>query len=81
MAYTSAMVVRFYSSKEAAKIAGIHWVTLIRWLSSGKYRPPEHKLPGATGDYLWTDKEIKRLCAFVQTSSRRGGLGSPRAKK
>ena len=53
-------VARAYSTPDAAKQIGVSYVTLRRWLASGKVKVKavgagKHKL------WIWTDKDIQRV--------------------
>ena len=52
---------KLYTLKQAARISGIHRVTLQRWVSSGKAKPSYTvKLEGKVL-YLFTPAAVKRL--------------------
>jgi excisionase family DNA binding protein len=56
-----------YSTKQAAKLIGIHVVTLLRWVGSGKIRPTiRTPMDGRT---LWrfTDADVERFRKFKGT--------------
>ena len=56
------MADRTYSTLQAAKKAGIHRATLIRWLQEGRVTT-ETAVPMAGGNIFrrWTDAEIEKL--------------------
>lgn len=47
---------------EACEQLGIDRSTLTRWVRAGML-VPVHKMPGATGAYLFTPDEVKRVIA------------------
>ena len=61
-----------YSTRQAAKMVGIHWVTLRRWLAAGKVRP-SHAIPlnGSTL-WRWTQADVERLRKYKMTHYRKG---------
>jgi DNA-binding transcriptional MerR regulator len=67
-----------YTTAEAAKKAGIHQVTLQRWIKSGKVKAPVPTLVGAVGYRLWSDEDISRLKQVKQIAYHKG---SGRKKK
>lgn len=61
-----------YSTKEAAELIGVHWVTLLNWIRSGKVRPSQHlRMNGATY-WRWTDSDIAKTKAFKAANYRQG---------
>jgi hypothetical protein len=60
------------SSKEAAEILGIHWVTLFRWIKSGSLWPPKLVEDEDTGvqRYRWTWTDIERARAYKDAHGR-----------
>ena len=54
-------VMKTYSTKQAAKLAGVHWVTLHRWITAGKVRPPP-AIPMNGGKlWRWTERDVERV--------------------
>jgi len=69
-------VIKSYSTKQAAKLIGIHPVTLLRWIGSGKIRPSiGTPMDGRT---LWrfTDADVERFRKFKGTLK-----SGPKSKK
>jgi len=52
---------RTYSTRHVAKLVGIHWVTLRRWLSAGKVRPSRGVPLNGKTLWRWTDADVGRL--------------------
>jgi len=50
-------------SGEACEVIGIDRSTLSRWIKDGTARPAM-RLPGKTGAYLFTPREIERLATL-----------------
>jgi predicted site-specific integrase-resolvase len=61
-----------YSTKQAADKAGIHWVTLRRWLASGKVRPSLAVPYDGRTLYRWNDADVERLRKYKETHYRKG---------
>jgi excisionase family DNA binding protein len=68
------------TTSEAAKRAGIHPVTLQRWIAAGKVRAPKPILVGAIGYRLWTAKDIKSLRKIKSDIYRKGRGRKPKSK-
>ncbi len=50
-----------YSTKQVAKLVGIHRVTLQHWLAAGKVRA-SRSLPSNGGTlWRWTDADVKKV--------------------
>jgi hypothetical protein len=71
---------RTHSTKQAAHLAGIHWVTLFRWLSAAKVRPSiVIPLDGRTL-WRWTDRDVEKVRQY-KTAFYRKGRGRKKAQK
>jgi hypothetical protein len=69
-----------YSTKQAANLAGIHWVTLFRWLAAEKVRPSVAiPLDGRTL-WRWTEADVKQVRRY-KTKFYRKGRGRKAQKK
>ncbi|HLY59837.1 MAG TPA: hypothetical protein VKV95_03635 [Terriglobia bacterium] len=69
-----------YSTKQAAALAGIHWVTLHRWLRDKKVRPSiAIPIDGRTL-WRWTAADVKRVRKY-KTAHYRKGRGRKKAQK
>jgi predicted site-specific integrase-resolvase len=55
---------RTYSTKEVAREVGIHWVTLLRWISDGKVRPSLGMPMNGQTLWRWTDSDVERVRKF-----------------
>jgi len=66
------------TTAEAAKRAGIHQVTLQRWIGEAKVKAPKPTLIGAVGYRLWSAKDIAALLKVKQAIY---GKGRGRKKK
>lgn len=70
-----------YSTQRAAKMAGIHWVTLHRWLADGKVRPSiAIPLDGRTL-WRWSQRDIEKLIRYKAAHYRKGRGRKPSKKK
>jgi hypothetical protein len=77
--YTS---VRTYSTQQAAKRVGIHWVTLHRWLAAKKVRPTiAVPMGGGRTLWRWTEKDLAKLEKLKKATYRKGRGRKPKAKK
>lgn len=65
------MAERTYSTLQAAKKAGIHRATLIRWLQEGRVKT-DVAVPMAGGNILrrWSDADIERLKKYKAENYR-----------
>jgi len=55
-----------YTTREAAKAAGISRVTLQAWIKSGRVRAPEPTEFGGASARLWSDSDVARLRVVKQ---------------
>jgi hypothetical protein len=77
--YTS---VRTYSTQQAAKRVGIHWVTLHRWLAAKKGRPTiAVPMGGGRTLWRWTEKDLAKLEKLKKATYRKGRGRKPKRKK
>jgi excisionase family DNA binding protein len=60
------------TTAEAAKRAGIHQVTLQKWIAAAKLKAPKPTLIGAVGYRLWSPKDIAALLKVKQAIYRKG---------
>ena len=69
-----------YSTRQAAQLAGIHWVTLHRWLAAGKVRA-SRSLPSNGGTlWRWTDADVKKVKKY-KAAHYWEGRGQKKKKK
>ena len=66
------MIKGIYTTAQAAKVVGIHRVTLQEWIRLGKVRAPRPVLRNARGVRLWTEKDVARLRIEKDRIYRRG---------
>jgi predicted site-specific integrase-resolvase len=60
-----------YSTKQAAQMAGIHPVTLIRWVEANKIRPSQRiKLSDAQTHWRWTDRDVEKVRRMAGKSKK-----------
>jgi excisionase family DNA binding protein len=59
------------TTAEAAKRAGIHQVTLQKWIAAGKLKAPKPTLIGAVGYRLWSAKDVAALLKVKQAIYRK----------
>jgi len=63
---------RTYSTQEAAKLVGIHRVTLQEWLSAGKVRPSQVIPMKGRTLWRWTRADLKKLRRYKTAHYRKG---------
>ena len=61
-----------YSTRQAAELIGIHWVTLHHWLAGRKVKPSiAIPLNGRTL-WRWTKKDISAVRKYKESNYRKG---------
>ena len=62
------MKLKVYGTPKAAKLIGVHFLTLHRWLREKRLKPPDGlKLPDGRTVYLWTDQDIQAAKKLKET--------------
>jgi excisionase family DNA binding protein len=56
-----------FSTQGAAKLIGVHWVTLRRWLAAGKIRPSVAVPMDGRTLWRWTKADVERARRFKVT--------------
>jgi predicted site-specific integrase-resolvase len=69
------------STEDVARKVGINRVTLERWLSSGKVKPPKTVRFGKNEFRDWTPADVERVQAFKRENYRKGRGRKPRKKR
>jgi DNA-binding transcriptional MerR regulator len=69
------------TTSEAAKKAGLHPVTLQRWIAAGKVVAPRPTLVGAVGYRLWTVKDLRGLEKVKVVIYCKGRGRKPKSKR
>jgi predicted site-specific integrase-resolvase len=64
--------VKTYSTKEAARQGGIHWVTLLRWQSDGKVTASEQLGMNGGRHWRWTAEDIVKIKKYKKDHFREG---------
>ena len=60
---------RTYSTREAAQLIGIHFITLHHWLGAKKIRPTiAVPIGGGRTLWRWTDSDVRRARKFKDTA-------------
>lgn len=72
---------RTHSTKEAAKLAGIHYITLQKWVGDGKVRPSQHIRQNGFTLWRWTDADVERVRKYKLENYRKGRGRKPKPKK
>ena len=70
---------KHYNTTEAAQQAGIHWVTLYRWLESGKIKPSIAIKRNRLTVWLWTPADIRKLKRYKAKHYAKGRGRKPKA--
>jgi predicted site-specific integrase-resolvase len=65
-------VSRTFSTKEAARQARIHWVTLLRWQAAGKVSASEEIGMNGGKHWRWTSKDVVRIKEYKRKYFRKG---------
>lgn len=52
---------RSYSTKQAARLIGVSWRTLVRWVESGKVNPSQVVRLNGIKVWLWTPDDVQRV--------------------
>ena len=63
---------RTYSTKEAARRARIHWVTLLRWQAGGKVSASSYIRMNGGKHWRWTEKDIAKIKKYKKDHFREG---------
>jgi predicted site-specific integrase-resolvase len=69
-----------YSTEQAAKLVGIHPITLHKWLHAGKVRPSHSLAMSGRTLWRWTSKDVERVRKYKAAHYRKG-RGRKREKK
>ncbi len=71
-----------YSTKQVARAAGIHWITLYRWMAAGKVRSSVAIPINGQTIWRWTDADVKRVRRYKEKNYYKGRGGSkPKVKR
>ena len=70
-----------HSTKQAAKLVGIHWDTLQRWVAAGKVRPSQVMKTNGLEYWLWTDRDVERVRKFKEKNYWKGRGRRPKPRK
>jgi excisionase family DNA binding protein len=72
---------RTYSTKEAAKLTGIHHITLHRWIAAGKIRSSQSIRMNGHKLWRWTDSDIEKVRMYKKKNYRKGRGRKPKSKR
>jgi predicted site-specific integrase-resolvase len=64
--------VKTYSTKEAARQVGIHWVTLLRWQADGRVTASEQLGMNGGKHWRWTAEDIAKTKKYKKHHFREG---------
>jgi len=62
-------------------MAGVHWVTLRRWLASGKIRPSQAVPYDGRTLWRWSAADVEKLRRYKQENYRKGRGRKPKPKR
>ncbi len=65
-------VMRTHSTKEAAKLAKVHFITLQRWVKAGRVRPSQTIQQDGFSLWRWTDADVERVRKYKAAHYRKG---------
>ena len=61
-----------YSTKQVARLIGIHWVTLHHWLTAKKVKPSIAVPINGRTLWRWTEKDLKIVRKYKEANYRKG---------
>jgi predicted site-specific integrase-resolvase len=61
-----------YSTKQIARIIGVHWVTLHRWLAAKKIKAGIGIPIDGQTLWRWTEKDLKQVRKYKEANYRKG---------
>ena len=70
-----------YSTKQAAARAGIHFITLQRWVSEGKVHPSQRIKQNGFALWRWTDSDVARVRRYKREHYGKGRGRKAKAKR
>ena len=70
-----------YSTKRVARMVGIHWTTLHRWLAAKKVRSARSTPMDGRTLWRWTETDVKRIRKYKAANYRKGRGRKKKAKK
>ena len=66
------LTMKTYSTLQVSKMVGVHKITLIRWLLSGKVPEPRRITNGGVDARVWTDRDVERVRKYKQENYCKG---------
>jgi DNA-binding transcriptional MerR regulator len=82
-----AICVSVYSTQEVANLVGVHKLTLLRWLYTGRIAEPRHARIAMQNHRVWSERDLERVRKFKEANYRKkcrrkkaGGIKSKRSK-
>ena len=70
-----------YSTKQAARLVGIHWVTLHHWLAAKKVRASQAFPIDGRKYWRGTEHDVARVRKYKEKFYRKGRGPKPKAKQ
>ena len=61
-----------YSTKQAAKMAGISRITLNRWIADGEFKPPALRTLASVKARVWSKLDVEKLKRFKLKRYKKG---------
>ncbi len=80
-AYTVCVMKKSYSTSQVARMIGVHKLTLIRWLVSGKLAEPKRIGNGGIQARIWTNRDVERVRKYKDENYRKGRGRKPNPKR
>lgn len=72
---------RTYSTSQAARMIGVHKITLVGWLLDGKVKEPRRVSHAGQVIRIWTNRDIERVMKYKKENYRKGRGRKPKQKK
>ena len=70
-----------YSTKQVATMAGVHWITLQRWVVTGKVKPSQGMKTNGREYWIWTDRDLGRVRKYKEKNYWKGRGRKPKPKQ
>ena len=74
-------MVKTYSTKQVATKVKVHWVTLLRWVSSGKVKASIVVPYDGRHLHRWTDADVEKVRRYKEQNYWKGRGAKPKAKQ
>ena len=68
----SVSVMKTHSTKETARLVGVHYITLHHWIAAGKVKPSQGIRMNDHMIWRWTDSDVERIRKYKLKNYRKG---------